>query len=84
MLRGTLSSRGKGGEERLGDKGLARDQSYQSVSRETFWYDLDQESYKPALITRRELVRSRGKQITCRDSLGILHGQVVVRLPMLW
>ena len=78
MLRGSLSSRGEGRGRVSGDRGLARDQSYQNVSRETIWYDLDQEPYK------RGLVRSRGKQITCRDGLGILHGQVVVRLPMLW
>jgi hypothetical protein len=52
--------------------GAVRDQSYQSVSRETFWYDLDQESYKPALIAWREMVRSLGKQNACREGLGVL------------
>jgi hypothetical protein len=33
---------------------------------------LDQESYKPALIAWREMVRSLGKQNACREGLGVL------------
>ena len=39
---------------RVASGGAALNQSYQNVSRETFWYDWGRESYKPAYIARAE------------------------------